>query len=154
MKQRKQILFLTMLLCCLLTVTVFSSVFAGVIFSDNFNYNSIDSDSVSVLVNGKACPFFASSPSAQVHSDTYAASKPVEIIIEEGIKTIDIETSGKIANCGGCYRTSITTPDGDYEKYGISLITAPINSLIGVFLDDNNPSYLLTPAIFGPNSPR
>ncbi len=30
-----------MLLCCLLTVTVFSSVFAGVIFSDDFNDNSI-----------------------------------------------------------------------------------------------------------------
>ena len=45
-----------------------------------------------------------------------------------------------MGNCPGCYGSGMTTPRTSYGQYGISLITAPINSLIGVFLGNSPPT--------------
>ncbi|MDI6792014.1 MAG: redoxin domain-containing protein [bacterium] len=96
-------------------------------------------------IPGTACPFFADVKLASINGDAYKDNRPIEVPLSKGIKEITLKIKGRVGNCPGCYRSGITTPRTEYEQYGISLITAPINSLIGVFLGDNPPVSSRTP---------
>ncbi len=112
--------------------------------------------SSSVLVPGTSNPWLAGMPDGTTLSgDNVPAHSPVLVgglSLGLGGYLTFTSVAGGVSHTGGCASSNCPSPDGSTffnhsggAANGISDIRAPINSLIGVFLDDAQPSDSVAP---------
>ncbi len=135
-------------------------------FTPNSDQTDSDSDGVgdacdaactltseSVVVPGTANPWLAGMPNGTLNPNGDSAPGQSPVVVENvpanGLLTVS--ATGATGNCPGCFSAS---PDGGAAishghgtANGVGQVVAPINSLIGVFLDDNAPNTSAAPAV-------
>jgi len=95
-------------------------------------------DAALARVPGRACVFLAGQEGGGVtgRGDTLPWVAPVAVKVPDGAVQVHFEVSGRVGNCAGCGGSAEVGPTGEYLRFGIAALSAPINSLIGVFTGD------------------
>lgn len=123
---------------------------------------TVTAQATAVVVPGYANPWLAGMPDGSTTSpaydiDTAPAQSPVSVsgvVVDSGILVFSDGSGGVFnipGNCcdpldGGIFQGQAFIDHSVYAENGIAALRAPINSLLGVFLDDSQPSLLAAPA--------
>ena len=127
----------------------FEHLQAGENATDTFTYTIVDENFITISVPGTSNPWLAGMPDGSTSgSDVAPNQSPIEVLglsLTEG-NVLTFSASGLVANSP---LQPLVGPDGNIAGIsphipgadnGIADIVAPKNSLIGVFLDSNQPS--------------